>query len=240
MRIYLVNLKKFYGGGLFLLASAVLLGWGYLLSQFWGTSPVVVPEPVYRGSGEEKKIALTMNVDRGEEFLPSVLDITDDHEARITFFVSGRFAKNFPDIVKEINDRGHELGNHSYSHPYPSKISKDDSLDEIRRAEEIIYKITGKRSKLFSPPHGERPDSVLRAAEEAGHQTIMWSVDTVDWQRPGPAVITDRVLSKAHNGAIVLMHPTGPTLAALPGIIKKLKDDGYELVTVSNLIADSI
>ncbi|HZK17926.1 MAG TPA: polysaccharide deacetylase family protein, partial [Clostridia bacterium] len=102
MRIYLVNLKKFYGGGLFILASAILLGWGYLLSQFWGASPVVVPEPVYQGSEKEKKIALTMNVDGGEELLPVVLDITKDYDARITFFVSGRFAKEFSALIQEI------------------------------------------------------------------------------------------------------------------------------------------
>lgn len=89
---------------------------------------------------------------------------------------------------------------------------------------------------MFAPPYGERGPTVLQAAEEAGYHTILWTADTIDWQRPAPEVIVRRVLDKAENGSIVLMHPTEPTVKALPDMIKGLKEKGYQLVTVSDML----
>lgn len=96
--------------------------------------------------------------------------------------------------------------------------------------------MTGFKPSLFAPPYGERGDAVLKAAHEAGYRTILWSIDTIDWQRPEPSIITRRVTEKIHNGAIILMHPTAPTVKALPQIILELKNMDYEMVSVSTLL----
>jgi peptidoglycan/xylan/chitin deacetylase (PgdA/CDA1 family) len=115
-------------------------------------------------------------------------------------------------------------------------LSKDGNLKEIKKSAQIIDKVIGKPITLFAPPYGERGATVLAACEESGYKFILWSLDTIDWQRPAPETIVQRVTGKAHNGAIVLMHPTAPTVKALPDIITTLKQEGYKLVTVSEMI----
>jgi len=236
MKIYFIDLKNFYRGGLLAALAVILFGWGYLLVQYWSTVPTAEIEPIYQGSENEKKIALTMNVVWGEDYIPEILHILKENNIYITFFIGGQFAEKFPEVTKQIKIEGHEIGSHGYSHPHPNNLSVEANLREIKKAEEVLYRITGKKTRLFAPPYSERGEAVLKAAAEAGYKFIMCSIDTIDWQRPSPAIITDRVLKKAHNGAIVLMHPTEPTTKSLPQIIKKLKERGYELVTVSQLL----
>lgn len=143
---------------------------------------------------------------------------------------------DFPELAGKIVEAGHEVGNHGYSHLHQERISKAANIEEIRKAETSIINVMGVKPKLFAPPYGERGDVILKAAEEAGYTTIFWSIDTIDWQRPEPTVITERVLARAHNGAIVLMHPTAPTVNSLPVIIRELKKQGYQLVKVSSLL----
>ncbi len=194
--------------------------------------------PIYQGAEDKREIALTVNVYWGEEYLPQMLETLQEHNVKATFFIGGMWAEKFPDLLKQIAAAGHEIGSHGYSHPHPDQLSKAGNLREMQRAEKIIEEITGKKVKLFAPPYGERGNEVLAAAEEAGYRFILWSVDTIDWQRPSPETIVQRVTQKIHNGAIVLMHPTAPTVKALPEIIKELKANGYQMVTVSQLIKD--
>ncbi|WP_243113695.1 polysaccharide deacetylase family protein [Desulfofundulus salinus] len=213
-----------------------LLAWGYWYNLSLQALPAVQPQPIYQGSSREKEIALTVNVFWGEEYLPQMLDILEKEKVQATFFIGGQWAEQFPGLTRKIHQKGHEIGSHGYAHPHPDQLSVSGNLQDIRRAEEVLVKITGERPKLFAPPYGEHGPAVLQAAWEAGYRTILWSVDTVDWQRPEPQVISSRVLEKAHNGAIVLMHPTAPTVEALPVIIKELKARGYRLITVSHLL----
>lgn len=94
------------------------------------------------------------------------------------------------------------------------------------------------KTLLYAPPYGEYNDNVLRAASELGYRTTLWSVDTIDWQRPPVEILKSRVLKKVHNGAIILMHPTDPTNKALPSLIRELKERGYSITTVSAIIHD--
>ncbi len=213
-----------------------LLAWGYWYNHSLQALPAVQPQPIYQGSSREKEIALTINVFWGEEYLPQMLEIFAREKVPATFFIGGRWAEQFPVLTRKIHQQGHEIGSHGYTHPHPDQLSVSGNLKDIRRAEEVLVKITGDRPKLFAPPYGEHGPTVLQAAREAGYRTILWSVDTVDWQRPEPQMISNRVLEKAHNGAIVLMHPTAPTVEALPVIIQELKSRGYRLVTVSQLL----
>lgn len=224
---------------LFVLASVLLLG---------GRQPVFAAEadrsginlanPIYHGDPGSRNIALTVNVFWGEEYLPAMLETMSRHKVRATFFIGGAWAEKFPELVLKIQEAGHEIGSHGYAHPHPDRIGKEGNLRDINKAGEILYRITGHTPQLYAPPYGERGPEVLEAARECGYTTILWSVDTIDWQRPGADVITQRVMKRAAGGAIILMHPTAPTGEALPHIITGLQKKGYQLVTVSELLAE--
>lgn len=196
----------------------------------------VISEPVYQGNESIKAMALTCNVFWGEEYIGNMLKLLEEKNVKMTFFIGGTWAEKFPELVKMIYSQGHEIGSHGYAHPHPDHLSLEANKNDIAKAEKIIRELTGKKPVLYAPPYGERGPAVLQAAEEMGYQTILWSIDTIDWQRPGPDVIRDRVINNAHNGGIVLMHPTAPTVQALPAVIDGLRKQGYELVTVGNML----
>lgn len=193
-------------------------------------------QPIFNGDPAKPKVAFACNVFWGEEFLPRMLDTFDQHNIKITFFIGGSWAKRFPEHLKLLADRGHELGNHSYSHPHPNSLGKQKNQDQILRTEELIREITGQKTSLYAPPYGEYNDAVLAAAADLNYKTIMWSIDTIDWQRPSPTVLHNRVMKKLHKGAIILMHPTAPTAEALPGLIKAIQDSGYTVTTVTDIL----
>lgn len=235
MRIFtIVDLKKRIKNILLVFAFILVLSCYYL--KAWNGPVTVATAPVYQGSAAEKKIALTFNVVWGEEYIPQIIESLKENKVQATFFIGGQWAEDFTELVLEIAKAGFEIGNHSYSHPHPDQLSLSDNINEIKKAEDILARIIGRKPSLFAPPYGERGDVVLKASEIAGYTTILWSIDTIDWQRPDPSIILSRVIKKAHNGAIVLMHPTAPTVHALPQIIKELKKQGYELVKVSTLV----
>jgi probable sporulation protein (polysaccharide deacetylase family) len=213
----------------------------FILSNYfikpWDNSVDLTAAPIYQGNAKEKIIALTFNVVWGEEYIPQIMESLEENDVQATFFIGGQWAENFPELVREIARAGHGIGNHGYSHPHPDRISLAANINEIKQAENVITGITGTKPVLFAPPYGERGDVVLKAAEETGYKTILWSIDTIDWQRPDPSIILNRVLTNAHNGAIVLMHPTAPTVHALPQIVTELKKQGFELVKVSIMLA---
>ncbi|MCD5406770.1 MAG: polysaccharide deacetylase family protein [Desulfotomaculum sp.] len=192
--------------------------------------------PIYQGDQERRAIALTVNVYWGDQYLVPMLEIMAENNIKATFFIGGQWAEKSPELLTKISAAGHDIGSHGYSHPHPDQLSQAGNLREIKRSEKIINEITGRNINLFAPPYGEKGPAVLAATQEAGYQFILWSIDTIDWQRPAPEIIIERVITQAHNGAIVLMHPTAPTVQALPGIIEKLKNDGYQFVTVTELI----
>lgn len=197
-------------------------------------------EPIFHGNVEQNKVAFVCNVFWGEEFLPDMLKTLEDNNVHITFFIGGTWAKENPDLLKNIAERGHELANHSYNHPHPNTLSKNKNKEQILKAETIIQEITGVKTSLYAPPYGEYNDVVLNAAQELEYKTIMWSIDTIDWKRPPADVVKSRVLKKIHNGAIVLMHPTESTQKALPELLKELHEKGYTITTVSDVINDNI
>jgi peptidoglycan/xylan/chitin deacetylase (PgdA/CDA1 family) len=196
-------------------------------------------DPIYQGKTDQPCVSLTINVDWGEDVIPQMLDVLESKNVKATFFITGRFANKFPEIVKKISDLDHEIGNHGYSHPHPDRISVQENLKEIQKTHEILQKITNKNIFLFAPPYGERGSNCLKAAQEAGYKTILWTADTIDWQEPPPSVntIVSRVTGKKlTNGTIILMHPKPHTLKALPVIIDVIKAKGYQIRKVSEII----
>lgn len=193
-------------------------------------------QPIFHGSIAEPKVAFACNVFWGEEFLPDMLQTLAANNIHITFFIGGSWAKKYPELLADIANKGHELGNHTYSHPHPNAISKEQNKEQIQKTETLVKEITGLTTKLYAPPYGEYNDMVLNAANELGYTTIMWSIDTIDWKRPPPDVLKQRVTKKIHNGAIILMHPTAPTAKALPDLIKEINQSGYTITTVSDIL----
>ncbi|ATW24211.1 polysaccharide deacetylase family protein [Candidatus Formimonas warabiya] len=238
MRVYYLTKKQVTNG---MVGVLILLLIGYLISNYIYHS-LVVPTteitPIYQGSAEKKQISFAINVDWGEEYIPEMLKVFNTHQIKCTFFLTGRWTEKFPELAKSIGENKQEIGNHGYKHDSPNGMSLEENKADIEKAAQIIQSVTGKQTVLYAPASGESQAHVLKAAHELGYQTILWSIDTIDWKNPPPEQILNKVLTKAHNGAIVLMHPTKPTVAALPALISELKKQGYQFVTVSESIVD--
>lgn len=217
----------------FFIAMATLSG---LLQPILSAEMPGKPQPIFYGNKAEPKVAFACNVFWGEEYLPDMLNTLEANDVKITFFIGGSWAKRYPNILKDLAGHGHELGNHSYSHPHPNSLSKEKNKEQIIKTQDLVSELTGVKTLLYAPPYGEYNDTVLHAAQELGYETIMWSIDTIDWQRPPVEMVKNRVLKKIHNGAIILIHPTEPTAKALPELIKEIKKQGYQITTISDII----
>jgi len=209
-----------------------LWGVGIVAAKFLPIA-VMSQGPIYSGAETGSMAAFAVNVDWGEEFIPGMLDLFDEKGVKVTFFLTGRWTQEHPVLAREIVRRGHEVGNHAYSHKSPNAMSQAENQDEIQRTAATIKAATGVQTKLYAPPSGEMEVQVLAAAAAENHATILWSVDTIDWQKPSVEKMQERVLTKAKAGSIILMHPTENTLAALPGIIDELQKRGITLGTVT-------
>lgn len=195
--------------------------------------------PVFRGATTGKKTSITINVAWGEEEIPAMLAIFREHEIKATFFFVGDWVKKFPGLVKQISGEGHEIANHGLYHGHPNQMNRTELHNLIVENARLLDEVTGEPPvKLFAPPYGEFNEEVLSVAGSLGYRTILWTVDTVDWKRPAPEIITRRVTEKIEPGAIILMHPTAPTVEALGTIIKTLKEQGYTFVTVGRLLQE--
>lgn len=210
------------------------------VTGFWAIEKLAtarVFKPIYYGNGSRKWVAVTVNVDWGEEYLDEMLNFFAASQIKATFFITGRWCQANPELVKKICSGGHEIGNHGFYHEHVNNLSLEDNKREIELTDRALTSITKKKPRYYAPPYGEFNDTVLRAAHETGHQTILWSVDTVDWMNPSPEEVSSRVMAKVHNGAIILMHPTLSSTRALPEIIRRLKEQGYQIVSLEKLIA---
>jgi peptidoglycan/xylan/chitin deacetylase (PgdA/CDA1 family) len=195
----------------------------------------------YNGNRDIKKVALTFDDGPNEPFTGHILDILRREGIKATFFVTGKNVEKYPESLIRISEEGHDIGNHSYSHPDFYKTAKQDIEEEIMKTDKIIKNTINKDSFLFRPPY-----IYLEEVDCPGYVTIMDSMSPSDWSMPGVARIEQRVLSRARNGDIILLHDGDAdnvsggnrkqTVKALFFIIKDLKREGYQLVTVSELL----
>lgn len=193
--------------------------------------------PIYSVQTEEKKIAISFDAAWGDTYTSQILDILDQYNVKTTFFLVGFWVDKYPEKVKEINNRGHEIGNHSSTHPHMSQLSKEQITTELNETGEKIKGITGKSPHLFRPPFGDYNNLLIETAEENGYYTIQWDVDSLDWKEIGCMQVVDRVVRNVKNGSIVLFHNNSEyVLEYLPPILEKLKADGYEIVPIGELI----
>ncbi|MCW2277888.1 polysaccharide deacetylase family protein [Heliophilum fasciatum] len=195
-----------------------------------------VEEKVLRSGPKVMKVALMVNVDWGEEYIGPLLTLLEQHQGRVTFFITGRFAQTKPEWVQKIHAAGHEIGNHGFSHPHPTRISEQANREELEKTEEQLTKITGKRSNWFAPPYGEYDSKVVNVAQKQGFRTVLWTVDTADWTNPTSQQWMGRVQQGIGPGALVLMHPTKVTVETLPELLRYCQKQGWQLVTLSELM----
>ncbi len=149
----------------------------------------------------------------------------------------GSWVDKYPESVKALSEAGHEIMNHSDTHPHMTKISENKMIQELETCDKKIEDITGKEVTLFRPPYGDYNADVIKTVDNQNHYTVQWSVDSLDWKDLSAGQIYKRVTENIHPGAIVLFHNAAKnTPAALPDILKALKNDGYKIVPVSDLI----
>lgn len=193
----------------------------------------------YCEAREPKRIALTFDDGPHYKYTEQILDILKKYDVRATFFTVGTNVHRFPELIQRELSEGHEVANHTYSHRHMAELSEDEFRQEIEAWEEVIYKEHGYSSELFRPPEGILTDSERQTVEAMGYNVILWTIDTRDWAHNKVERIVDSVLKEARDGSVVLFHDfvsgESPTPEALEIIIPKLREIGYEFVTVSEL-----
>jgi|CZCA01.1.fsa_nt_gi polysaccharide deacetylase family sporulation protein PdaB len=193
--------------------------------------------PIYSVARDDKVVSVTVDATWGDDKTLALLDLFDKHQIKVTFFLAGHWIKSYPEMVKTIAARGHEVGNHSWTHPHMGSLSPAQIKQELELTQSALCELTGSRPTVFRPPFGEYTNSVINMAEECGCQTIQWSVDSLDWKDLTQDQIYDRVMKRVGPGSIILFHNAGKhTPEALDRIIRDLKAEGYTMIPVSELI----
>lgn len=199
------------------------------------SSVVAGDGPIRKGSSTDS-ISLMINVYWGTEHIRPMLNILNDKNVKATFFIGGSWAEDNEELLKEIYLEGHEIGSHGYFHKAHSKLSREGNYQEINVTHKLIKGILNFDMNLFAPPSGDYSDTTVEVAKELGYKTILWTKDTIDWRDQDAGLIKDRATSDLSGGNLILMHPTQKTKEALPLIIDGIKEKGYLLKTVSEVL----
>jgi len=194
--------------------------------------------PIYCVETEKKQIAISFDAAWGNDDTEQLISILKEYDVPATFFVVGAWVDKYPESVKSLADAGHQIQNHSNTHPHMPQLSREQMVDEIESCNKKIENITGTCPTLLRPPYGDYDNALIEVMTELNMNTIQWDVDSLDWKDSAtPDSICQRVTSKVKNGSIVLFHNDADhTPAALPNILKCLKDEGYEFVFINDLI----
>ena len=187
---------------------------------------------------DEPTIAMTFDDGPHATLTPKLLDLLAARKIKVTFFVLGECVEQNVDILRRAAREGHEIGNHSWSHPQLNKMSDEAVRSQLRRTDDLIKSVTGKRPTLFRPPYGAITARQKKwIHDEFGYQIILWDVDPLDWKEPGPATVANRILKETRSGSIVLSHDIHRgTVEAMPSTLEQLAAKHFKFVTVSELI----
>jgi peptidoglycan/xylan/chitin deacetylase (PgdA/CDA1 family) len=204
--------------------------------------PTISAVEIGRGNPDRPWIALTFDAGSDIGPLPSILETLNEKGIRCTFFITG-IMLNQPDgtdLLQRIVDEGHELGNHSDTHPQFTTLTSEGMAEELAAVEDAVVQLTGESTKpYFRPPFGNRDDRVRQVVQQNGYFTIYWTYEVRDWTEDRTAEdIFNRAVDQASNGAIVVLHVGAwETAEVLPDIIDELRARGYRLVTLSELLS---
>ena len=218
-----------------------------LLLAAAGMAGPAAAEPVANSSGSSAKHAVAVTFDDGPSprYTPQILALLKQYQAKATFFVLGCKVEKYPAVIKDMLSDGHELGNHTYSHPRLLHISQTDRERELERTRlELDLMGCPKDPKVMRPPYSEYDQRLLAYLDHTDQELILWSVDSGDWRDlPAPCIVKN-VLRQVKNGSIIIFHDSdeheladrNPTVEALKSILPALRQAGYRLVTVSELL----
>ena len=184
-------------------------------------------------------IAMTFDDGPHATNTPKLLDMAAKRHIKLTFFVLGECVQQNPAVLQREVAEGHEIGNHSWSHPNLAKLSDEAVRSQLRRTDDLIFKTAGVKPTLMRPPYGEltRRQRVW-VNHDFNYKVILWDVDPLDWKRPGPSVVASRIIAGARSGSIILSHDIHPpTIEAMPQVFEALLAKGFKFVTVSELLA---
>jgi peptidoglycan-N-acetylglucosamine deacetylase len=232
---------------LLVICSLMLFAWLAVAAQTTDKPP---PTPIPMGPPQPQitfsyvhvdgpYIAMTFDDGPSEKLTPKLLDLLAAHHIKATFFVIGQNASDHPEILQRAVREGHEIGNHSWSHPNFGKMSDESVRRELQKTDDAIVAATGVHPSLMRPPYGSITAHEKHwIHDDFGYRIILWDVDPLDWRRPGPKVVTNRIVKETRNGSIVLSHDIHPgTIEAMPETLHELEAKGFKFVTVSELIS---
>lgn len=193
--------------------------------------------PIYSVQRDDKKIAISFDAAYGDEYTLDILDTLDKYNVKSTFFLVKFWVDKFPNQVVEIHKRGHEIGNHSETHPNMSTLSKEQIIQELNSTGDSIYQLTNEEPFLFRPPYGDYNDTLIQTCREIGYYPIQWDIDSLDWKELGVQPVVDTVIRNVDSGSIVLFHNNAKYISEyLPIVIERLLEKGFEIVPISELI----
>lgn len=238
MKVVYLSKKR----GIQLALAVCLLAGSLLYAGFNGINRSVFSEskkplPIYSVETAEKKVAVTINVASGNDTTDSILETLDRYHVKSTFFLVGTWAKQYPDEVKKLAYRGHNLGNHSSTHPHMSNMSESQIVSEIKVTSDQVTALTGQPCPLFRAPYGDYDSNLVTVSRDHGYEIIQWDVDSLDWKGLTADQILERVKKSVGPGSILLFHNDSEhILPALEAVLAYLASEGYECVTVPELL----
>jgi len=198
---------------------------------------VPIPHIIRHGNRDRPEIALTIDDGPDPIFTPKILDICNHYKLKATFFVVGGCAEQYPELLLRMDQEGHEIGNHSYSHPYFNRLTWRAATEEIEMTRSVLDSLLGKKCELFRPPSGKLSLRSMIPAWKTGQHVTMWSVDLKDYSANRGEIEAKLAQSNLSAGDVVLYHGTSDAaLHALPSVIEAALDRGLKPVTISDLI----
>ena len=207
------------------------------IEMAWAGMSSIRSLPIYSVGTDEKKIAISFDCAWGVDFTDKLLDAMTKNNVRCTFFAVQFWVEKYPEYVEKIISAGHEIGTHSRTHSYMSKLSESEIRDELTTSSTAIERLTGQKVTLFRPPYGDYNNLLIDTCNKMNLYPIQWDVDSLDWKNLSATEIAMRVINGVKNGSIILCHNNAlHTAEALPLIFTTLKNRGYEFVPISELI----
>ena len=195
--------------------------------------------PIYSVARDDKVLSISFDASWGADKTIPILDILDKYNVKTTFFLVGGWVDKYPEMLKEIVSRGHEIGNHSDTHPHMSQQSEADIRKELHNMSDKVEKLTGVRPTLFRPPYGDYNNRVVTVSRAEGYECVQWSIDSLDWKDRGTADIIKQCTYRVQPGDIVLFHnDSNDIVNALPTVIEHYQQLGYTIIPVSQILLE--
>jgi len=193
--------------------------------------------PVYSVEREDNVISVTFDASWGGDKTLKILDLLDEYNAKATFFLVGIWVDKYPELVKAIAERGHEIGNHSDSHAHFTQITDSKIRQELDACSDKIEALTGTRPTLFRPPYGDYNSKVITVVRDEGYEAVQWSIDSLDWKNRGVEDLVKRATTNVQPGDIILFHNDSEYIVdALPAILQYYQAQGFDMIPARDIL----